>query len=113
MENNITAEELLKSKILEYNKENFVSEEKCKEHYIDLLAFFLGSRTYEAIKETIVEFAKYHVKEALESAAHNVSTITTEEYTGSLGNSEGKLYEKVTSIDRDSILDAYPEDNIE
>ncbi len=67
----------------------------------------------EAIEETMIEFAKMHVELALEAAANNVCMKTEEEYTGCNGDENGNLYRKVTTIDRESILNSYSKDDIE
>lgn len=54
-------------------------------------------------KEALVKFAKLHVKAALESAAEKV-IIEDDEYI------EDGHYTKI--VDKQSILDAYPLDNI-
>jgi hypothetical protein len=59
-----------------------------------------------------IAFTKLHVERSLETAANNADVKIEESYTGSLGNARGELYEKIAYIDRDSIRNAYPEDNI-
>lgn len=53
--------------------------------------------------EEKIEFAKLHVKAALEAAAKNVRTITKEDPDWDT---------KYQSIDKESILSAYPLENI-
>lgn len=53
--------------------------------------------TRDQVPEMLIEFAKLHVKAALEAAAENAETT---EYYGAL------------IIDDESILSAYPEENI-
>lgn len=56
--------------------------------------------------EVMIEFAKLHVEEALKQAAKEVKTYNV--YNESTGDIECK----VTLIDKDSILNAYPLDKI-
>ena len=76
-------------------------------------------------KKEIIEIAnklandksKLHVEAALKEASENAEIIvnTESEYQGDLGDSHGLLYKDVTTyeIDKDSILNSYPLENIE
>lgn len=67
---------------------------------------------FDNIPDLMIEFAKLHVKAALEAAADSAQTKTTSCYTNASGNEKGELYEDVEIIDENSILNAYPESNI-
>ncbi len=67
----------------------------------------------EDAEKAMIEFAKLHREAILESAANNVTMKTEEEYTGCNGDENGNLYRKVTTIDRESILNSYSKDDIE
>ena len=64
------------------------------------------------VEEFMIEFAKLHVKAALEAAADSAQTKTTSCYTNASGNEKGELYEDVEIIDEDSILNSYSENLI-
>ena len=66
----------------------------------------------DEVKTFMTEFAKLHVKAALEAAADSAQTKTTSCYTNASGNEKGELYEDVEIIDENSILNAYPENLI-
>lgn len=58
----------------------------------------------EDFKEALVEFAKYHVEQALKEASEKANII--DEYIG------GGLNIELKSIDKDSIINAYSLENI-
>lgn len=82
------------------------------ENYLKLLDInnisLNGSKFYtkKALKKAMVEFAKYHVEQALKESSENVKTYDI--YNESTGDMECK----VTFVDKQSILNAYPLDNI-
>jgi hypothetical protein len=60
-------------------------------------------------EKIMVEFAKHHVKQALEAANKNAKIIDDpNSYTGNTGSE----YPADQIIDKNSILNAYPENNI-
>lgn len=62
--------------------------------------------------KAMIEFARLHVKAALEAASKSACTKIEECYTDNLGNESGELYDKIAVIDKNSILNAYPLDSI-
>ena len=76
---------------------------------------FLNKRRFEidfTEEGILIEFAKYHVEQALESASNEADTKIEEVYNGSMGNEDGRLYTYCNVIDKDSIKNAYPLENI-
>lgn len=73
---------------------------------------FLQSKepnTYVVPEEWLIEFAEFHVQNALE-AASDIDLVTEENYTG--GISGQPLYTFDKRVDVDSILNCYPLENI-
>ncbi len=62
------------------------------------------------IKQAMIEFAEFHVREALKQASEEAYTKSEMSYTGGMGGRD--LYESIEIIDKDSILNAYPLENI-
>lgn len=77
----------------------------------------IGNRDYATMEEYAIDFAKLHVKQALESAAEKcsleqVKSISREEesnYNQYCFSDEINMY---TVVNKDSILSAYPEELI-
>lgn len=67
---------------------------------------YIKAETPEDIIEAMIDFAKYHVEQALKEASENVKTYDI--YNESTGDMECK----VTFVDKQSILNAYPLENI-
>jgi hypothetical protein len=61
------------------------------------------------VEELMIEFAKLHVEAALKAASKNAK-IKSRKITYSV--SSGVEYDYITSIDKQTILTAYPETNI-
>jgi hypothetical protein len=59
----------------------------------------------QGVQEAMIEFAKLHVKEALETASKKAKT--KDEWEGNTGSEYCD-----TVVDRESIINAYPLDNI-
>lgn len=68
------------------------------------------------VQKAMIEFARKHVITALKEASENMKLDSKieSEYQGSLGNEEGLLYvdKEYFYIDKDSIINAYPLENI-
>ena len=67
----------------------------------------IGNSDYDLMCKFAIEFAKLHVQEALKAASKNAKTKTEEDYLPRQG---AYVYTQV--IDKDSILNAYPLDQI-
>lgn len=65
---------------------------------------------YEEVKEVMIAFAKLHVKASLEAAANNVKT---KEKRKTIRASHGSEIHTIIIVDKDSILNAYPENLIQ
>lgn len=89
-----------------YEKQNTMKT--AKELLSDNFLLIENGKTCEAHTHLVVEqmivFAKLHVKAALEAAAENVKVLYIEED----GCATGDYYD----VDKDSILNIYPEKNI-
>lgn len=68
--------------------------------------YSVGLDSITHMPDHLIEFAKLHVKAALQNAVNNVSVNTNYEFNG---ESEIEVYD---GINKDSILDSYPEENI-
>lgn len=64
---------------------------------------------YFLTAEQLNEYTASVIKQALETAAEKAETKTEEVYAGSLGNEEGKLYNKIGIIDKTSITNTFDE----
>ncbi len=68
------------------------------------------------IEDAMIEFAKYHVNLALQSAVKNAELIKDGRKTEYLPTGSGfkstKVLAPIYKVDKDSILNAYPLDNI-
>ena len=70
-----------------------------------------NANTAKSVQEVMIEFAMLHVKAALEAAAEKVKLKefrTTPQDQDSISNDMGDIY----GVDKQSILNAYPEDLI-
>lgn len=65
-----------------------------------------------AIRKSHIEFAKIKVKEALEAAAKNARTITTEVYNGTMNGDWDSSHDKVVEVNKYSILNSYDIESI-
>jgi hypothetical protein len=91
--------------------EEFLKEFELNKPYLESLTndnrggFYSSAQGAMVTIDVIIEFAKYHVKNALEAATKNANTINEGDY-----GSDGPIDHYV--IDKDSILNAYPPSNI-
>jgi hypothetical protein len=95
-----TAEEFVVSKL-----HGWKSTAECDTHQFDN-PFKAGE-----VKSMIIEFAKLHVQAALKAASENVHRI--EQMSEEPYNGREPYSSQLSSIDRDSILTAYPLSKIE
>lgn len=89
--------------------QDFISQSMWKAHEDGPLgAYEKGDVIVEEEKllEKLIEFAKLHVKAALEAAAENVSVERCGQYT------EGDGFNCDASVNKQSILNAYPDELI-
>lgn len=78
-------------------------EEYIKQHpYVD--SFLSSAQGYDVLVRFMTEFAKLHVQAALKEASERAETTYESHWSG---EQEGYSY-----VDKDSILNAYPLDNI-
>lgn len=95
-------------KIMDNNK--IMTAEEYFNEYSNLYSFEEGDPMYlidkEDFIEVIIEFAKYHVKIALETASEKVQMKLKDNIE------ELHLNDDWMEVDRNSILNAYPETNI-
>ena len=113
-----TAEEFLNDKFKVIYKKypesftNKISEKR----YLDLHVTGRIDGREQNYPEMMIEFAKLHVEAALKEASESIELDSKieSEYQGSLGNEEGLLYvnKEYFYIDKNSILNAYPLENI-
>ena len=82
------------------------AEEKLKANFYNGSFIEINSGDFEDIKNIMIEFAKLHVEAALKEASKEVKTFDV--YNESCGDLECK----VTLVKKDSILNAYPLENI-
>lgn len=79
--------------------------------YSNLYQFEEGSPEYlidkEDFREVMIEFAKLHVKQALETAAEEVKVFVNVSILLDKPENKDKI-----KVYKESILNAYPEDNI-
>lgn len=90
---------------------NLITTEELFKKYRDLYNFEEGEPEYlidiDNFKNALIEFAKLHVKAALEQASENAKLVDRQEY---IGFDIGWTY--IKEIDKNSILNCYPEENI-
>lgn len=78
-------------------------ENKTAEDFLKPTRGYMGSIPAYTEEQVMIRFAKYHVQKALEAASKNVKTYT---------DTSGSTDEWTTEVDKGSILNSYPPENI-
>jgi len=105
-----TAEEFIYDAILKNLKSRKdAMPERFHESAARTISGYMGPDKPNITALAMIEFAKMHVKAALEAASKKAKMVPdTNDYTGNTGSE----YDVSYIINKNSILDAYPETNI-
>lgn len=77
--------------------------------WMDTISGVIEEEGYFFTAKQLNEYTQNVIKQALETAAENAETKIEESYAGSLGNAEGKLYDEVQIVDKQSITNTFKE----